>query len=213
MTNGAIITATATNDAGSTSKFGTIATVTDPVTDNLPSAADDAYSVAQDTTLAVDWWDTDWTKRRQLNFNNLAQATDDLTDYPVLLKLQDGVNIEYADTQANGEDLRFFDADGTALAYEIEEWNESGTSYVWVRVPQIDKGTNADYITMYYGNGSALAGESPDRVWTDNFAFVHHLEETSGTHFDSSSERQRRNQQRLTARTSNRHGHLRSEPI
>ena len=47
-------------------------------------------------------------------------------------------------TLGNGEDLRFFDSDGTFLNYETEEWNEGGTSHVVVRVPQIDAPSNSD---------------------------------------------------------------------
>ena len=74
------------------------------------------------------------------------------------MKLTDGVNIDYSQTQNNGEDLRFFDANGTALSYDIEQWNESGDSYVWVRVPKIDAGSTTDSIWMYYGNAVAPEG-------------------------------------------------------
>ncbi len=187
VTSGAKITATATNDNGSTSQFSGTATATGPASDNPPVANDDAYTVAQDTTLSVDWWDTDWTKRQKLTFDNLRQS-EQLSNFPVLIKLIGGYNIDYSQTQDNGEDLRFFDADGTALFYEIEEWNESGTSYVWVRVAEIDGWSNTDYITMYYWNSGAIpAGEDPDRVWLSNYAMVQHLDETSGTHFDSTA--------------------------
>jgi hypothetical protein len=66
------------------------------------------------------------------------------------------------------------------LAYEIEEWNETGTSYVWVKVPEIDARSNTDHIWMYYGNNSASAGEDPDRVWNSNFEAVWHLNDDPG---------------------------------
>jgi hypothetical protein len=177
VTNGAKITATATNDNGSTSQFSGAAPATGPAADNAPVANDDFYTVAQDTTLDVDWWDTDWTKRQILTFDNLRQS-EHLSDFPVLVKLTGGYNIDYSQTQANGEDLRFIDADGTALAYEVDEWNENGTSYVWVRVPQVDGWSNTDYILMYYGNATAAAGESPHDVWSPAYRGVWHLDET-----------------------------------
>jgi hypothetical protein len=179
VTAGAIITATATNDAGSTSQFSGTVAATGPAIDNAPVANDDAYTVAQDSTLNVDWWDTAWTKRQKLTFDNLRQS-EHLYDFPVLVKLTGGYNIDYSQTQANGEDLRFFDADGTALAYEIEEWDENGTSYVWVRVPKVDGWSNTDHIWMYYGNGTAIAGQSAQDVWLPSYQGVWHLGE-SGT--------------------------------
>ena len=31
-----------------------------------PTTTDDSYTVNEDGTLTVDWWDTDWTRRQQL---------------------------------------------------------------------------------------------------------------------------------------------------
>ena len=84
-------------------------------------------------------------------------------------------NIDYLQTQANGDDLRFIDNDGTFLAHEIEEWNESGDSYVWVKIPQIDGASNTDSITMYYGNAAAVDAQDSAAVWSDGFEAVYHL--------------------------------------
>ena len=87
----------------------------------------------------------------------------------------DSTRINYALTQNAGQDLRFVDADGTVLAHEIETWNESGTSYVWVSVPQIDASSGSDYIWMYYGNASAPDTQNADAVWDAGFSGVWHL--------------------------------------
>ncbi|RLE11923.1 hypothetical protein DRJ04_07140 [Candidatus Aerophobetes bacterium] len=104
------------------------------------------------------WWDTDWQYRRKLVFDNSGQ-TENLVDFPVLVKLNSS-RIDYSSTQDNGEDIRFVDPDGTVLSYEIESWDESGASIVWVKVPQIDGGSTTDYIWMYYGNSSATDGQN-----------------------------------------------------
>ena len=144
------VTATATDGSNNTSEFGVNATVAG----TAPVATNDAYSVNEDGTLTIpaasDWWNTSWSQRKQLTFNNTGQA-ENLTNFAVLVEL-DSTRINYALTQNAGQDLRFVDADGTLLAHEIETWNESGTSYVWVSVPQIDASSGSDYIWMYYGN-------------------------------------------------------------
>ena len=86
-------------------------------------------------------------------------------------------NIDYTQTKNDGSDLRFFAADGTPLAYEIEQWNEGGDSSVWVRVPQITGSSNSDSIWMYYGNNAAEPGETSGGVWDSNFVGVWHLNE------------------------------------
>ena len=126
-----------------------------------------------------------WQYRRQLTFSNSSQS-EDLIGFPVLVAL-DSSRIDYSQTQDNGQDIRFFDADDTTpLAYEIEKWNESGTSYVWVKVPQIDRSSNTDYIWMYYGNSGAADEQDAENVWDANYMGVWHLNEGgTGTRYDS----------------------------
>ncbi len=90
--------------------------------------------------------------------------------------------IDYASTQDLGEDIRFVDSDGVSvLAHEIEEWNESGDSYVWVNVPRVDGNSNTDYIWMYYGNASVGDGQDANNTWV-NYRGVWHLnEDQTGT--------------------------------
>ncbi len=168
------------DDQISTPDTQTINVTVTNANDNAPIAVDDAYSVDEDGTLTVDWWDSEWAHRQQLTFDNLAQS-ETLTDFPVLVVLNSG-NIDYAQTNDDGSDLRFFAADGTQLAYEIEQWNESGDSSVWVRVPQITGSSNTDSIWMYYGNAAASPQSSAEDVWDSSFAGVWHLnEEQAGT--------------------------------
>ena len=171
--NGVEITATATRvSTGDTSEFSNEVTVAGTA-NTTPTALDDNYTVSSGQTLTVDWWDIDWTKRQQLMFNNLQQ-TEDLIDFPVLVKLN-SLNIDYSQVQDGGQDLRFFDATGTALSYEIEKWNESGDSHVWVKVPQINGSSSQDFIWMYYGNAGAVAAANSSAVWGPDYEAVWHL--------------------------------------
>ncbi len=118
-----------------------------------------------------------WTKRRKITFNNSASA-ENLTNFPIMVKLNSS-RITYADTQSAGQDLRFVDpTDNTVvLPHEVEEFNETGDDFVWVKVPQIDSGSTTDYIWMYYGNGSIGDGSDPANVWETNYKGVWHLKE------------------------------------
>ena len=134
----------------------------------------------------------DWMFRRRLTFDNSQQA-ENLMDFPVLVAL-DSSRIDYQNTQDRGQDLRFLDADGvTPLAHEIARWNEGGTSYVWVKVPQIDSASATDSIWMYYGNASATDTQAATEVWTASYMGVWHLDEdatdedNTTTHRDSTA--------------------------
>jgi uncharacterized repeat protein (TIGR01451 family) len=141
----------------------------------------------------ADWWDANWTRRVKLTFDNSAQA-ENLLNFPVLVMLNNS-RIDYSQAQSAGQDIRFIDADGTTvLAHEIERWDAAGSSYVWVRVSQIDGASNADYIWLYYGNASAPDGQNATGTWDSNYRGVWHLSEnatagqtTPDLHIDSTS--------------------------
>ena len=129
------------------------------------------------------WADSHCNYRKKLTFDN-SGSTEDLTNFPVLVKLNSG-RIAYAKTDAT--DIRFYDADNsTLLPKETELWDESGDSYIWVKVPQVDAGSSSDYIWAYY-NCTNTNTDSPAQVWDSNYKGVWHLSETSGTHYDSTS--------------------------
>jgi hypothetical protein len=133
----------------------------------------------QKEASAAIWWSPDWNYRKQITFNNSA-SSENLVDFPVRVALSSS-NIDYSKTMDNGNDLRFTDSDGTTqLRYEIENWNEAGTSNVWVKVPQIDTGSTTDSIWMYYGNRGAAKGQSAASVWDGNYRGVWHTKESSG---------------------------------
>ena len=95
--------------------------------------------------------------------------------------------IDYAKTQNAGQDIRFIDADDTTeLNYEIEKWDEAGTSFVRVKVPQIDGSSNTDHIWIYCNNASATDNQNVAGTWSNGYAGVWHLDEaTDATNIDS----------------------------
>jgi hypothetical protein len=115
-----------------------------------------------------------WAYRRRITLSN-SQSTENLVNFPIRVSLTSS-NIDYSKTQDQGQDLRFYDSDGaTLLKHEIEKWDESGTSEVWVRVPQIDANSNTDFIYMYYGNSNASDGQDAAGLWGTNAKAVWHL--------------------------------------
>ena len=116
------------------------------------------------------------------------QANVTLTNFPVLVKLSTAIDgFSYSDfNRQNGGDLRFADANGNLVPHEIDTWDESGISTVWVRVPLLKK---KSYITAHYGfTGTGdPAAVDPKDVWDDDYVGVWHLGE-SGLPLKESSE-------------------------
>ncbi|MBL4687436.1 MAG: DUF2341 domain-containing protein, partial [Nannocystaceae bacterium] len=138
-------------------------------------------SVVPTECVPVGWWDVAWGHRRQLLIDN-EDIGETLSSFPVLVRLNAN-RVDYVQTQDDGADLRFVAADGfTRLDHEIEEWNEQGDSFVWVRIPEIpEQGTMPPPIMMYFGNDGAADASAPAGVWSNAYISVHHM----GTMTDS----------------------------
>jgi hypothetical protein len=156
----------------------------DPISGNGNTYKDES-NMALGSTLTIketEEWSvnfSDWLYRREITFDNrdstLGVISEELTEFPVLIKLESGINIDYSKCQNNGEDIRFEDSTGEVLSYEIEKWDPSGTSYIWVKIPQISQNSNTDFVYLYYGNSSAEDAQSPTEVWSNSYAGVWHM--------------------------------------
>lgn len=168
---------TTTGTGGTTPFSSATDTATIPVGNSPPVGNSDSYTLSEDTTLSTSpdsgWFDEDWRWRTKVSFAN-STGTADLINQAVVVSF-DSSRINYSRTQDQGQDLRFVDRDGTVLSYEIEKWNESGTSKVWVKVPQIDKLSSTDYIWVYYGNSTATDAQNSAGVWSSGQEAVLHL--------------------------------------
>ena len=82
-----------------------------------------------------------------------------IADCQVLVRL-DTITMgnPYDNVNASGSDIRFTDIYGNILHYWIEYWDNTDTSRIWVKIP--DVGT--DLIYMYYGNSSATSMSDKD---------------------------------------------------
>ncbi len=127
------------------------------------------------------WWDNTFRYRKILTFNN-ARRSENLTDFPVLIKLTES-NFDFSKVQTSGQDIRFIDADNsTQLSYEIEDWNYyAKKAIIWVKVPQVDADSTSDYIYLYYGNSSANDAQSKSSVWNNHYLGVWHMNQDPGS--------------------------------
>ena len=149
-----------------------------------------SLTVSQISGWSADY--TQWAYRRKIVFDNtdlnLGVPAEALVDFPVLVKLDAAQEIDYTKTQNQGQDIRFTDSDGTILNYEIETWDESGSSFIWVKVPSININSNTDSIYMYYNNPDAVDAQNRSSVWSNGYAMVQHLNDAStSTVIDSTS--------------------------
>ncbi len=105
---------------------------------------------ADSLPFAANWWNTDWNKRRFIFINN-ADNAQSIPAGAIRVSL-DGSKIDYTRAGNGGNSLRFTDATGQVLQYEISQWNTQGESTVWVNIPATPASSVNHYMVMYYDN-------------------------------------------------------------
>ncbi|MDZ4084859.1 MAG: DUF2341 domain-containing protein, partial [Bdellovibrionales bacterium] len=118
-----------------------------------------------------------WTARRPIVVEGVSAS---VSNFSLLLKL-DSTKINYANTASLGADLRFADASGNLLQYEIESWDTAGTSFVWVKIPTLNAEPARTVLWMYYGNNAAASAENASNVWSAAHSKVLHLNGAVGS--------------------------------
>jgi hypothetical protein len=119
---------------------------------------------------------TGWSRCMPITYTNDVRLNT-LTNFPALVVL-DTNKVDYSQFQANGQDLRFVDANGDELAYEVESWNTTSNSSIWVKVPTMTAGGT---ITAYWGNDSAPLPSytTNGATWSESYLGVWHMASTS----------------------------------
>ncbi|MBE3120784.1 MAG: DUF2341 domain-containing protein, partial [Thermoplasmata archaeon] len=133
---------------------------------------------------AITWWNSGWRYRKEIAINH-SKIVSNLINFPVLITIEDSDLRD--DAQNSGDDIVFTDHSNHRLYHEIEMFNgSSGELVCWVNVPSLSN-TEDTILYIYYGNPSCGNQQSPTSVWDSNYVMVQHLDELSGTHYDSTS--------------------------
>lgn len=142
--------------------------------------------------------DCQYRRSITIDSDNLgASCGGNLTDFPVLVTIEDQDYLKWADWggrvgNANGYDIAFTDSDGNPLNHEIEDYlPDEGTLVAWVNLPVLSNGADT-VIYMYYGDrGITTPRARPTDVWDDNYQGVWHLNQApsgaSGDILDSTA--------------------------
>ncbi len=104
----------------------------------------------------------------------------------MLISLTDSNLASFA--QASGNDILFTDSTGTnKIPHEIAQYVSSqGKLVAWVQAPTLSY-TADTVLYLYYGNSQATGQSNKSGVWDSHYVGVWHLVETSGPHYDSTS--------------------------
>lgn len=120
------------------------------------------------------WYNASFGFKYNLTVNTTGYTTAALIDFPVQVVLTT-TNFNYSRAQTAGQDIRFVDStDSTLLDYEIDVWNTTGNSYIWVRVPTVVAGGLTNF-SMYYNCTACADAQDSAGVWRNNYSAVYHF--------------------------------------
>jgi hypothetical protein len=88
--------------------------------------------------------------------------THDLTGFPLAVVLNTA-RVDYSKVNDPQHGFTFADAGGNVLQYEVDHWNPSGVSILWVRLPSVPASTTP-VLTMTYGSNQQAA--SSFQTWS-----------------------------------------------
>ncbi|MDB5048060.1 MAG: putative protein of unknown function acetylesterase [Fibrobacteres bacterium] len=168
--------------------------------DSLPAATYEALAFSRDGDLpAADTLGRDldvlpgdtlsvgefagWSRSGKVFINTTASGSFldlPVTGFPMLVRL-DGTNFDFASAAADGADLRFSKADGTALAFQIDHWDAAKKeAAAWVAIDTVQSNDSSQYFLMHWGKSGAASRSDGAGVFANaGYAAAWHLEESA----------------------------------
>lgn len=107
-------------------------------------------------------------------------GAETLTNFPALVRFSadniEGLNADLL--SEDGGDVRVYGEDGNELAFEIESWDRTGESIIWVKIPEL--APTSEKITSVFVKWGATEARTtdPKDVWTEYLA-VWHMNDTT----------------------------------
>lgn len=111
-----------------------------------------------------------WQYRVVVTIDASAVKTS-LTNYPLAVTL-DKATFTYANALSSGADVRFSTSKSLSgtfdLPHWVQKWDPTGTSVVWVNVPQITAGATKD-IHLFYGRAGATSASDMAKTFPKSY--------------------------------------------
>lgn len=123
-----------------------------------------------------------WPHSRRLYLNTTsagAGVAGNVDDFPVLVRLTQA-DFDFSQAGSGGSDIRFSDAKGKRLRYEIERWDSAGArAEIWVRVDRVLGNSSSQFINLHWGApvGEGFSDGRPVFAADAGFAGTWHLAE------------------------------------
>jgi hypothetical protein len=111
-----------------------------------------------------------------------ANVTDTVSEFPLLVRLNTtNASAVLSEALSGGADVRFADAAGNQIPFEIEQWSSTSAA-IWVRVPRIVGNSATNKVRLYWGKAGATSASRDSAVFnaSNGYEAVFHLNENAG---------------------------------
>jgi hypothetical protein len=134
----------------------------------------------------IPWYDLNWQHRIRITVQS-SEVSDDQTDFPVYVNLDDLPDDFFSRVKGDGSDIVVTKSDGETKCrrelVSIDTGEKTGELYF--EAPSLSGTSDTDFY-IYYDYASASETNDTD-TWGGDFKGVWHLEETDGTRYDSTN--------------------------
>jgi hypothetical protein len=115
-----------------------------------------SITVKSNDTTTLLWPGWEYSQKVTLNTSaSGAGITGTLYNFPVLIRLS-SANFKFAQSNQQGNDLRFISSKGSVLPYEIEQWDSiSQRASLWVKLDTIRGNDSRQSIMMFWGSDTS----------------------------------------------------------
>ena len=126
-----------------------------------------------------------WSKYKDITINTTsggANVTGTVVNFPVLVRLTSANADVFTQALGGGADIRFANAAGTHLPYQIERWSVTDTSAaIWVLADTV-KGNDSSKVRIYWGKSGVSDSSTASKVFdtANGFVSVWHLGDANG---------------------------------
>jgi len=131
-----------------------------------------------------------WSYRSLITIDHSKVGSGGVTDFPVIITEANVPADFWTQVASDGKDIRITSEDGaTVLKNEIAGVDTSGHKLeAWFKAPSLSDTYDSTFY-LYWGNSSAEMPSAADQqaVWSNGYAGVWHLGESSGNALDSTS--------------------------
>ena len=130
------------------------------------------WTAATGTTTFVMWKDPGTLFRNWTDIT-IKGTTTSLTNFVVPVRISEARMRGFYYSDADSSRLVFVDEFGNLLPYDVDTWDESGESVVWLKLPTLP--TEGITVKMYWNlrDGQIAPANTPTDVWSDYVGVWH----------------------------------------